>query len=204
MELEIQEKYIGQQGRCKCCNQVFTAQPQPDEIKPLPPINNQGSSEFVRSIKKGCLYSFILVGITFGMILIISMLPSQPSQQRKPSQSHQQQSGTPARKQSQSSTYTLTADQLYSEFDANEVAAEAKYKKQIVTVSGVIQDIGTEILGRAYVIIGGRGFLDGVQCVFPDSEKPRIAVLSKGQHITIRGTVTGKMGNIIITDASLQ
>jgi hypothetical protein len=106
--------------------------------------------------------------------------------------------------QSQAPSYTLSANQLYREYDSNEVAADAKYKGKVVIVSGTIQDIGKDIMDDAYIVIGGGGFLDGVQCTFTKGEQSSVARLSKGQQVTVKGEVAGKMGNVLINKASLQ
>lgn len=106
--------------------------------------------------------------------------------------------------QSQAPSYTLSADQLYREYDSNEVSADAKYKGKVVIVSGTIQDIGKDIMDDAYIIIGGGGFLDGVQCTFTKGQQSSVARLSKGQRVTVKGEVAGKMGNILVNKASLQ
>ncbi|HEY6242711.1 MAG TPA: hypothetical protein VIX17_02120 [Pyrinomonadaceae bacterium] len=106
--------------------------------------------------------------------------------------------------QSQSPSYTLSADQLYSEYKANEVAADAKYKGKIVLVSGTIQNIGKDILDSAYIVVGGEGFLDGIQCSFTKGEEGSVARLSKGQRVSVKGEVSGKMGNVQLNKCSLQ
>ncbi len=106
--------------------------------------------------------------------------------------------------QSQAPSYTLSANQLYREYDSNEVAADAKYKGKVVIVSGTIQDIGKDIMDDAYIVIGGEGFFDGVQCTFTKGEQSSVARLSKGQQVTVKGEVAGKMGNVLINKASLQ
>jgi hypothetical protein len=106
--------------------------------------------------------------------------------------------------QSQAPSYTLSADKLVSEYKANEVAADAKYKGHVVVVSGTIESIGKDIMDQAYVVIGGQGFLDGVQCMFTKGEESSVARLSKGQHVTIKGEVSGKMGNVLLNKSTLQ
>ncbi len=106
--------------------------------------------------------------------------------------------------QSQAPSYTLTANQLYSEYKANEVAADAKYKGRIVVVSGTIQNIGKDIMDSAYVVIGGQGFLDGVQCMFTKGQESSVARLSKGEPVTAKGEVSGKMGSVLLKKCSLQ
>lgn len=106
--------------------------------------------------------------------------------------------------QSQSPSYTLTASQLYQAYDSNEVSADAKYNGKVVVVSGTIQDIGKDIMDDAYIVIGGDGFLDGVQCTFTKGQQSSVARLSKGQRVSVKGEVAGKMGNVLINKASLQ
>jgi len=107
--------------------------------------------------------------------------------------------------QSQAASYTVSANQLYSEYDSNEVAADAKYKGKVVIVSGTIQDIGKDIMDDAYIVIGGKGFLDGVQCTFTKGGQSSVARLSKGQQVTVKGEVVmGKIGIVLINKASLQ
>ena len=106
---------------------------------------------------------------------------------------------------SQDASYTLSADQLAREYENNEVAADAKYKGKIVIVSGTIQDIGKDVMDEPYIIIGGSGFLDGVQCFFTESEESSVAHLSKGQRVSVKGEVSGKIiGNVLVKKCSLQ
>lgn len=104
----------------------------------------------------------------------------------------------------QATEFTLSADQLASAYEANEVAADTKYKGHVVVVTGKVNDIGKDIVDTAYVTIGGSGFLDGVQCMFATGEQSRVAALSKGQFITVKGKVDGKMGNVLMRNCSLR
>ena len=106
--------------------------------------------------------------------------------------------------QLQSPSYTLSADQLYNEYNRNEVAADSKYKGKVVIVSGTIQDIGKDIMDDAYIVIGGSGFLDGVQCMFTKGMQSSVARLSKGQQVRVKGEVVGKMGNVLVNKCSMQ
>jgi hypothetical protein len=99
--------------------------------------------------------------------------------------------------------YSLTANSLFAEYKANEVAADEKFKDKIVVVKGKIVAIGKDVVDQAYVVIGGEGMLDGVQCTFTKGENGSVAALSKGRMATIKGQVTGKMGNVQINKSSL-
>jgi len=106
--------------------------------------------------------------------------------------------------QSQAPSYTLSADQLYYDYNANEISADTKYKGKVVVVSGTVQNIGKDILGSAYIVIGGKGFLDGAQCTFTKAEESSVAHLGKGQRVSVKGEVSGKMGHVQIKKCSLQ
>ena len=71
--------------------------------------------------------------------------------------------------------YVLSANTLFKEYDKNSVAADAKYENKIVVVSGTIQSIGKDIMDTAYLVIGGSGFLDGVQCMLPRGQEGLVA-----------------------------
>ena len=105
--------------------------------------------------------------------------------------------------QSQEPSYTLSADQLYREYESNEVAADAKYEGKVVIVYGIIQDIGKGITDEVYIVIGGSGFLDGVQCFFTEGEQSSIARLSKGQSVRVKGEVSGKFSRVRVKKCRL-
>ena len=101
--------------------------------------------------------------------------------------------------------YVLSANKLFKEYDKNSVAADAKYEDKIVVVSGTIQSIGKDIMDTAYLVIGGTGFLDGVQCMLPTGQESLVARVSKGQYVTLKGKVSGQiMGNVIVNNCSFS
>ena len=101
--------------------------------------------------------------------------------------------------------YVLSANKLFKEYDKNSVAADAKYEDKIVVVSGTIQSIGKDITDTAYLVIGGSGFLDGVQCTLPKGQEGLVARVSKGQYITLKGKVSGQiMGNVLVNNCTFS
>ena len=110
-------------------------------------------------------------------------------------------SRSPVMDSSKTPSYTLTADQLFSEYKANEVAADNKYKGKVVLISGPIRQNG-KFMGTAYILIGGHGFLDGVQCMFGESAE--VGSLSKGSQVTVKGEVAGKKGNVLLRNCTLE
>ncbi len=64
-----------------------------------------------------------------------------------------------------SESYSVSAGALTSEYEANEVEADDKYKNKVIVVEGVIDTIGKDILRTPYVVLKGSGSF-GVQCMF--------------------------------------
>lgn len=98
----------------------------------------------------------------------------------------------------------ITSQQLYNAYDANEVAADQKYKGKILLVSGEIEDIAKDITDTIYITLKGGEYIGSVQCFFSKSYENKAASLSKRQHVTIKGKCDGKMMNILLRGCELQ
>ena len=89
----------------------------------------------------------------------------------------------------------VTAKLLYADFEENEVSANAKYKNQILKVTGSVSSItsseqnGIEIslIGKIYY---GANYC--VYCSFFDNYIDEVSQIKKGQIITIQGTCIDK------------
>lgn len=90
---------------------------------------------------------------------------------------------------------SVSAIRLYQKYDQNEVAADEKYKGKILEVSGVVDEVGTDILDKVYVALKtttGKYNVISVQCYFPESRKNQAGQLSSGQQVSINGKCEGK------------
>ncbi len=95
----------------------------------------------------------------------------------------------------------VTADTLYSAYNQNQVAADAKYKGNLVEVTGVIGSIGKDILNNPYVTLNtGEYSLPSVQCMFSQADESKLTSLSSGQRITLEGTVSGETLTLVEVD----
>lgn len=94
----------------------------------------------------------------------------------------------------------VTADQLIAEYKANEVRADKLYKGRLVEVTGVVGNVGKDILGDAYVTLRASEDFEfaSVQCV----PKPRwnLYDLQPGYTCTITGVCAGKFINVVLKD----
>ncbi|TGK11255.1 OB-fold protein [Leptospira stimsonii] len=98
--------------------------------------------------------------------------------------------------------FSLSAGELYKEYNANEVAADAKYKGKTGEVTGTIRTVGKDILDQMYVELGV-SYLEGVQCTFVKDQAENVAKLVKGQKIKVKGVVKRKLVNVLMDECIL-
>lgn len=96
---------------------------------------------------------------------------------------------------------TISSSELINAYQNNEVAADNKFKGKRLIVSGVIEDIGKDILDKPYIVMSKSDALRGVQCSFEDANV--VAGFQKGQKVTIKGTCNGLMMNVQLDDVTL-
>jgi hypothetical protein len=78
--------------------------------------------------------------------------------------------------------YNLSTQVLLSEFKENEAAANNKYLKKLISVSGYVTEISD----------GEIRLDDDVVCSFDGKEKEKLATLRRGEIITVKGNCDGK------------
>ena len=96
----------------------------------------------------------------------------------------------------------VTAAELLAAYHVNEVAANLRYEDKFVRVSGVVSNIGEDILGSPYITFEADGIFS-VQAMFPTSEERRLARLIQGDFIRADCRCDGKFGNVVLRDCLL-
>ena len=90
----------------------------------------------------------------------------------------------------------MSATQLWTEYDDNEVLADENYKGKILEVSGVIEDIAKDFSDDIYVDLKGNSAQysshQSVRCYFSDDHVKAASKLTKGQSLTVKGKCDGK------------
>lgn len=94
----------------------------------------------------------------------------------------------------------VTSAEIVADYKENGVAADAKYKDKLVEISGTVETIDKDILDTPYIALESYQYaiVDKVQCMFSRSNESELATVAKGQKITLRGKVEGKLGNILV------
>jgi hypothetical protein len=90
----------------------------------------------------------------------------------------------------------LTTDELIKQYQENELAADGKYKNQVVQVTGQVGKVGKHPLGYPFVQLGSaqEDDLFGVTCYLTEAGAQEAAKLQVGAKVTLKGTCAGKLG----------
>jgi len=111
---------------------------------------------------------------------------------------------TQASAEQQMPAIKVSAVTLAAAYKDNEVAADAKYKGQIVEVTGIVDSIGKDILDTPYITLSTTQYsFENIQCMFSKTDEPELAAVTKGKSITLRGEVSGKVMNVQVNGCSI-
>jgi len=86
----------------------------------------------------------------------------------------------------------VTARQLCDDYDDNEIAADHKYKGQILEVSGTIDEIMRLPLTDEPFLTLDCGLLIDVWCYFDKADESLMLEVVEGDYVSVRGECTGK------------
>ena len=100
----------------------------------------------------------------------------------------------------------VTANELWSAFDENEVNAEQAYNGKKVRITGVISDInssGAFVDANVLLLVDG-SYFGCVQCNFGSKNVDMLSTLHKGDSVTIEGTCgTLSLYNVIVRNCKV-
>ncbi len=87
----------------------------------------------------------------------------------------------------------VSSETLRKAYSANQVSADQMYEGKLLEISGTVDTIGKDILDEAYITFEANDpyAFDKVQCMFKIMNEGDLATLSKGQPITVQGTMSG-------------
>jgi len=99
---------------------------------------------------------------------------------------------------------TVSASELYADYEANGVAADDKYKGKVLLVTGEVNTIDRDIMETIYVTLQGDEYFGDVQCFFAEDHVSAASQLTKGQTITVKGRCDGKLMNVMLEGCVIQ
>lgn len=163
---------------------------------------------------KGATVAFVVIVIVT-IILVISVLSGgegedntgvADSQQGNSSTISESSNEAANDAEEEMEVISVTAEDLYSAYEENSVNADNLYKGNIVSVTGVVSNIGQDIITKKPCVSldsGDEFGLYPVQCFFSDSSDA-LANLRDGDIVTIVGKCTGySVTNVQLTNCEL-
>ncbi|WP_273005605.1 hypothetical protein [Chryseobacterium sp.] len=97
----------------------------------------------------------------------------------------------------------ITASELYRAYEANEVSADEQYKGKKMAITGIVGNIGKDILDNPYLSLKV-DYFQSVNCYFSDKNNKIISQISKGQKVIIIGECTGlTLTDVVVQDCEL-
>lgn len=159
---------------------------------------NQAPIAQSKKKKPGCL---IAVGVVAAIILLVAIIPKGDSEPEiKPaSASANVESPEPSE-----TPVSVSASDLYKQYDENEVSADKLYKDKLLQLSGVIDSV-TVTLGQIQVIVtdGQEWSWVMVYCNFEDAQSDTVSTLKKGDNVVIQGRCRGKALTPALDDCAI-
>jgi hypothetical protein len=99
----------------------------------------------------------------------------------------------------------VNALQLWSDYQANEVAADARYKGKALWVRGMVVNIRKDFTDSVVVELGTPNEFERVEAYLKDSETDKAAALSKGDPIIVLCRGKGMVvGSPMLSDCLIQ
>ena len=100
---------------------------------------------------------------------------------------------TPSSSQQAEEVITVDYKVLHADYIANPINADEKYKGKTLQLTGQVGTIDREIDQRTYITFDIDEYLNNVRITFKKDQESKVAQLTKGQTITIKGKCTGTL-----------
>ncbi|MEL7021893.1 MAG: hypothetical protein AAGK47_09800, partial [Bacteroidota bacterium] len=142
------------------------------------PVTNQLLS--ISNMIKYLLYFLLSIAIMGGLSLLFLFFAPEKNLSR------------------QSADLSISATELFNQYEADEVAGNQKFIDRIIDVSGTIAEISKDEEGAPVVILRETDAFSGILCTLKDSERQALAQLSVGNQVTIRGFCTGMLMDVVL------
>ena len=98
----------------------------------------------------------------------------------------------------------ITAEQLSSDYAADEIAADQLYKGNLLQVTGKVNSVNENLMGVYFVKLSGGGIEAWeIQCMFDEQYGPEVAQLEQNDMVTVKGICDGYYMSIKMKDCVL-
>jgi len=95
--------------------------------------------------------------------------------------------------------YSLSAEQLYSQFDSNEEVANKTYLGKVIEVDGRIDQLTRDEKGNINIYLATSG-MNVVSCQMESKSVKQTTSLLPGDKVKLKGICTGMLMDIVLVD----
>ena len=92
---------------------------------------------------------------------------------------------------------SLKAAQLFSEYEADEKAANTKYLDKTVEVTGKVQSTESKE-GKTSITLDAGGLMGGVICTLDELTKHKRTSFKEGEEVTLKCKCTGMLMDVVL------
>ena len=94
--------------------------------------------------------------------------------------------------------FSLTAAEIYQEFEADEPLANERYLNKVISVKGQLEDIEINEKGNAILVLATDAPMGDVRCTMEMEQIQPVGTLLIGQEIQVKGICTGMLLDVIL------
>lgn len=99
---------------------------------------------------------------------------------------------------------TVTASALFTEYETDETASNAKYLNKTVQVGGTVSGVTKDESGTIVVLLATESMMGVVSCTFSSTNgKPIEVEVKEGDQINVKGIVSGYAMDVVLEQCSL-
>lgn len=87
--------------------------------------------------------------------------------------------------------YTVSVNDIISQFSKDEPGSNAKYLSKVIEVSGLIKKVDEDENGFYTLVLGDTASMSSVRCSLDSMINKKVSSFTTGQTISIKGVCTG-------------
>ncbi len=95
--------------------------------------------------------------------------------------------------------YTLSADELFNQFENDESGANAKYLGKIIEVNGKIREFSIGDSGEINLVLSSGSDMFGINCGLSKGQDSEYRNFREGDSIKVKGECSGISMDVVLT-----
>ena len=93
---------------------------------------------------------------------------------------------------------TISAEELFTAYEADETAANTKFLDKMIEVKGKVLEVKTDEEGNTAVSLEGGGMMFGVICNLDALSEHKRTEFQTGEEVTFKGICTGLLMDVVL------